>query len=140
MWQKIKDVFKDVKSYMGTVIAVFGAINTYLHLFMPLAPDMRLRATVFVMLIPAIGIGITIAKVHDKPPADLRTWAPKVTIVATALGLLAWAAYAPFVVFLQSHSSTPTVSTFFDTLQICAYVLPFLCWSIALSALLSLFI
>lgn len=140
MWQKIKDIFKDVKSYLGAIIAVFGAINTYLHLFMPLAPDMRLRATVFVMLIPAIGVGITIAKAHDKPPAALRSWARKVTIVSTIIGMLGWAAYGPLVGFLQSHSSTPTISSWFDALQIGAYVLPFLCWSIALSALLSLFL
>src|SRR5260370_178492 len=66
MWQRIKDILKDLKSYVGLVVGLFGVLNNYLHLFMPLAPSLRLRANVFVVLIPAIAIGITIARVHDK--------------------------------------------------------------------------
>jgi hypothetical protein len=140
MWQKLKAILKDAKSYLGMVVSVFGAANNYLHLFMPLAPDMRLRASVLVILIPAVGVGITIARVHDKAGPGLRTWAPKVSTVWTVLGLLAWAAYAPIVASLERHSSTPFVSSWFDALQIGAYILPFFCWSIALSALSSLFL
>jgi len=92
------------------------------------------------MLIPAIAIGITIARVHDKAGPGLRSWAPKVAGIWAVLGCLSWAAYAPIVGYLESHSSSPSVSAWFDAIQIGAYVLPFLCWSIALSALLSLFL
>lgn len=140
MWQKIKDVLKDVKSYVGLVVGLFGAANNYLHVFMPLAPDMRLRASVFVILVPAIAVGITIAKVHDRTRPGLRRWAGTLAGMWAAAGFVAWAAYAPLVGYLESHSSNPSVSAWFDALQIGTYVLPFICWSVALSALLALFL
>ncbi len=38
MWQRIKDILKDLKSYVGLVVGLFGVLNNYLHLFMPLLP------------------------------------------------------------------------------------------------------
>ena len=140
MWQKIKKVIEDVKSYLGLLVGLFGVLNNHLHIFMPLAPDTRLRADVFVILIPAIGILITVVKVHDKAGPGLRGWVSITASIWTTLGFLAWAAYAPIVSYLQSHSSSASISLWFDAIQIGAYVLPFLCWSIAVSALLSLFI
>jgi hypothetical protein len=141
MSQKIKDVLTDWKTYASMLVGLFGFLNNYLHLFMPLAPSLRLQANVFVILVPLIGVGITISKVHDKKKTGqhYEKWAAWLAGIWTALGCIAWAAYAPIVTYLESHSTSLSVSQWFDALQTGAYVLPFLCWGIALAALLSLF-
>ena len=142
MLQKIKDTLKDWKTYVSMLVGLLGVLNNYLHLFMPLAPSMRLQANVFVILVPLIGVGITISKVHDKKQAgqDFGKWAQWVAAIWTALGFIAWAAYAPMVSYLGSQSSGPSVSEWFDAIQIGAYVFPFLCWSIGVAGLLALFL
>ena len=141
MPQKIKDIVTDWKTYASMLAGLFGFLNSYLHVFMPLAPSLRIAVNVFVILVPLIGVGITISKIHEKKKAGqaYATWAGWMAGIWTALGFAAWAAYAPLLTYLESHSSSLSVSQWFDAVQTGAYVLPFLCWSIALAALLSLF-
>ena len=139
MWQKIKDLAKDWKTYVSMIVSVFGAANTYLHFFMPLAPDMRIWATLCVLFVSLIGVGITIATVLGKKSAasDYRSWARWVAGITTVLGFGAWGVYRPILSYLENHASSPMVSQWFDALQTGAYALPFLCWSIALAAVLA---
>ena len=139
MLQKIKDLAKDWKAYVSMLVSAFGAANAYLHFFMPLAPDLRLRASVFVFLIPSIAVGITILRALARKNAglDCRKWAGWVAGISTALGVIGWAAYGPIASYFQSHSESPAISQWFDSLQIVAYSVPFLCWGIAVAALVA---
>lgn len=139
MLQKIKNLAKDWKTYASMLVSAFGAANAYLHFFMPLAPDLRLRASVFVFLLPFIGIGITISRTLARKNAglDCRKWAGWVAGISTAIGFIGWAAYGPMLSYFQSHSGSPALSQWFDALQIGTYAFPFLCWGIAVAALLA---
>jgi hypothetical protein len=137
--QKLQDLAKDWKTYASMLVSAFGAANAYLHFFMPIAPDLRLRATVFVFLLPFIGIGITISRALARKHAgqEYRNWGGWVAGISTAVGFAGWVAYGPIVKYFENHSANPGVSQWFDALQVGAYALPFLCWGIAVSALLS---
>ena len=136
MSSKIKDILKDAKTYVGLATELCGVLNNYLHVFMPLAPSLRLQTNVILVVLGAIAVGITVGKAHKKGAA-LSLWAAGIWAV---IGFLAWAAYAPIVTFLESHSYTQLDSLWFDAIQTGAYVLPFVSWSIAVTALLSLFL
>jgi hypothetical protein len=139
MLQKLKDLAKDWKTYVSMLVSAFGAANAYLHFFMPLAPDMRLRATVFVFLVPLIGVGITISWALARKGAgqQYRKWGGWVAGIWAAVGFLGWGLYGPLVSYFETHSASPGVSQWFDALQIGAYAFPFLCWGIAVAALLA---
>jgi hypothetical protein len=139
MLQKIKDLAKDWKTYANMLVSAFGAANAYLHFFMPLAPDLRLRASVFVFFLPFIGVGITISRALARKNAglDCRKWAEWVAGISTAVGFMGWAAYRPIVTYFERHSESQAISQWFDALQIGAYAFPFLCWGIAVAALLA---
>lgn len=139
MLQKLKDLAKDWKTYVSILVSAFGAANAYLHFFMPLAPDLRLRASVFVFFIPFIGVGIIISRALARKNAglDCRKWAGWVAGISTLLGFIGWAAYGPITSYFESHSGSHAVSQWFDALQIGAYAFPFLCWGIAVAALLA---
>jgi hypothetical protein len=124
----IKDILEDAKTYVVLAVGLCGVLNNYLHIFMPLAPSLRLRTNVILIVLAVIAVGITVAKVHEKKGPGLNGWAAWVA----GLG-------APVVTFLESHSYSQSASQWFDAIQTGAYVLPFVCWSIAVTALLSLF-
>ena len=140
MWQKIKVVSKDWKTYVSMLVSAFGFANNYFHLFLPLAPSLRLPANVFVFLAPMVAVGVTVSKMHDKKSSGLDygksgRWT---AALWAAAGFITWSAYAPILTYLEGHSSSVSVSRWFDAFQTGAYVLPFVCWSIALAALLCL--
>lgn len=140
MLQKIKTISKDWKTYVSMLVSAFGFANNYFHFFLPLAPSLRLPANVLVFLVPIMAVGITISKMHDKKASgqNYGKWGRWAAALWGAAGFIAWSAYGPLLTYLEGHSSGVSLSRWFDAVQTTAYVLPFLCWSIALAALLCL--
>lgn len=136
----LKDIAKDVKTYVGLAVSLFGVLNNYLHVFMPLAPSLRLQTNVILIVVGSIAVGITIARIYANRGPGLNSWAARVAGVWAGVGFLAWAVYMPLVDFLANHSHSQSASQWFDAVQVGAYVFPFLCWSVAVAALLALFL
>ena len=91
------------------LVSAFGAANAYLHLFMPLAPDLRLRASVFVFFIPSIGVGITILRALARKNAglDCGKWAGWLAGIWTSLGVIGWMHTARSQATLKATQGVP---------------------------------
>lgn len=140
MSAKLEAILKDGKSYIGLLVGLFGVLNNYLHVFMPLAPSLRLQTNVVLILLGVIVIGITVHLIHEKNSLGLKRWARRVGGIWAIVGFVAWGAYMPILHFLENHSHTQIASDWFDAVQTGAYVFPFLAWIIAITALSSLFL
>ena len=136
----LEAVFKEGKTYVGFLSGAFGVLNNFLHIFMPLAPSLRLRSAVVLIIAGVIGVGITAAIVKGKGASISGAWTAWVAGSWGGAGLIGWALYSPLLILLENHSRTQIGSQLFDSLQTGAYVFPFFCWSIALTALATVFL
>jgi hypothetical protein len=140
MWKKLGAVVKEGKTYWGAIGGVFGVLNNFLHIFMPLAPSLRLQTTIVLIIATIVVVGITAVLVKGKVAPISSKWVGSVAGIWGGLGFLSWGLYAPILGFLETHAHTRMASQLFDSIQSAAYVCPFLCWSIALTALATVFL
>lgn len=133
---KFTDALKDIKFYSSLIVGGLGVINSYAQIIMPISGSLRLRANIFAVAFSLLGAGITYLCSSLHTGEGLAMWASIVAGLWALGGFVFWGVYTLALPVLERHSTTSILSTVGDWSQVGLYALPFLCWTVAASALI----
>jgi len=144
MWQELKtglESLKEIKSLLGLIPEALAWINNYFYNLIPLSPLLRFRASVSAVLFGLIAVGLTASKINDKVGAsDLRMWLRRIVAAWALGGFIVLASYIYLIGVFEQYSYNRGLSILFDFAQIALFAFIFVCWSVAFTALVRLFL
>lgn len=143
MWGALKRIlgaYSEPNSLWGNTPTAVAIINNYLFMFMPLSPLLRMWATVFTAFFSFFAAGLTVSLIRDRSgSADLRNWLRRTVVWWTIAGFAAFGFYLCMIVVLERLSYNRFTSIILDIVQVALFLVPFACWSVAITAFAALF-